>query len=251
MSTFLDWFERHKYGIIGTLVLHTFLLFTLASVHMQREPEEDQISDLRLEMAPPMTEDEFKELEEQLQQGKEPTAFQEVKSMSSNVTAERTVLQNLDRSTQQRIQASVENELRRMEQAEFDRLAEQRRENGEEIVMPELDPSKWDPELYKEKASEPVKVEGATAVWHDLKDRAEQSIHIPAYLCKGQGRIVVKVRVDPAGKVVKADIDTRQSTTDQECMVENALRSARNARFSDSRTGTDQSGSIYYLFLPQ
>ena len=27
---FLDWFERHKYGVVGTLLLHTMLLFTVA-----------------------------------------------------------------------------------------------------------------------------------------------------------------------------------------------------------------------------
>ena len=27
---FLDWFERHKFGVVGTLMLHTFMLFGMA-----------------------------------------------------------------------------------------------------------------------------------------------------------------------------------------------------------------------------
>ena len=49
----LDWFERHKYGVVGTLVLHTLVLFTLASRQLRTEPTEEEFSELRVEMAPP------------------------------------------------------------------------------------------------------------------------------------------------------------------------------------------------------
>ena len=51
--------------------------------------------------------------------------------------------QRLDAGTRQRIERCGGG-AKAMEQAEFDRLAEERRERGEEIEMPELDPSKWD-----------------------------------------------------------------------------------------------------------
>ena len=89
IDAFLDWFERHKYGIVGTVVLHTLVVFSLAMLHMRSEVDEDEISELRVEMAPPMTEEEFKQLEQELEQGKSPTAFEEVKSMSSNITADK------------------------------------------------------------------------------------------------------------------------------------------------------------------
>lgn len=250
MDRFLDWFERHKYGVVGTLVLHTLVLLTLASRQLRTEPTEEEFSELRVEMAPPMTEDEFRELEQQLAEGLPAKAFEEVKATSSNITAERTVAQRLDAGTRQRIESGVEEELRALEQAEFDRLAEERRERGEEIEMPELDPSKWDKANYMEQAEEPVKVEGATAVWHDLKDRAERRIHIPAYLCTGQGQVVIRVAVDADGRVRRAEPDVARSTTSDDCMVEHALSSAREARFAPS-ANTDQQGAIYYLFMPQ
>lgn len=251
IDAFLDWFERHKYGIVGTVVLHTLVVFSLAMLHMRSEVDEDEISELRVEMAPPMTEEEFKQLEQELEQGKTPTAFEEVKSMSSNITADK-VVQRLDPATQQRISDRVENDLKAMEQAEFDRLAEERKARGEEIVMPTLDPSKWDKELYMDKAAEPVRVEGATAVWHDLKDRAEQRIHIPAYLCPGFGTVVVNVSVDRNGRVTRAEMDKARSSTSDACMAEHALSSAQSASFAPLAKAPDvQKGAIYYRFLPQ
>ena len=34
---FLDWFERHKFGVIGTLMLHTFMLFGMAMSKLPKE----------------------------------------------------------------------------------------------------------------------------------------------------------------------------------------------------------------------
>ena len=91
---------------------------------------------------------------------------------------------------------------------------------------------------YMEQAEEPVKVEGATAVWHDLKDRAERRIHIPAYLCTGQGQVVIRVTVDAEGRVRRAEADASRSTTTDGCMVEHALSSAQEARFARGRGPT-------------
>jgi hypothetical protein len=102
-----------------------------------------------------------------------------------------------------------------------------------------------------EKAAEPVKVEGATTVWHDLKDRVRAN-DVPGYLCKDQGRVAIAVQVDRRGVVVKAEIDARQTSQANECMLEHALNSTRRARFNASSSAPDvQKGTVYFLFLPQ
>ncbi len=253
MITFLDWFERHKYAVVGTLLLHTLVMFALAISALRGGPSDNDRSELEVDMVAVMTDEELTEAQRQLYMQQAVPGFQDVKSMVSNETARRTgPSTRLSRDLRENISNDVEQELKDLEAAEFDRLAEERRARGEEIVVPQLDPSKWDPDLYKDKAEQPVKVEGNAAVWHDLKDRIEERLDIPAYTCKGAGRIAVRVVVDRGGMVGRAEVDPAQSTTTDDCMIEQALASARTALFNRSSIAPDpQRGTLYYLFVPQ
>jgi hypothetical protein len=242
LNRLLDWFEQHKVGVIGTLALHTIGVFLFTVWNIRTTPTEDERSEMRIEV---LSEPEMEELLQDMA-NEEQGIPQRVTNLTSNVTAE--VKPGF---SQERLTERVENELRQMEQEEFERLAQERRDRGEEVEMPTLDPSKWNKELYMEKAAEPVKVEGATTVWHDLKDRVRAN-DVPGYLCKDQGRVAIAVQVDRRGVVVKAEIDTRQTSQANECMLEHALNSTRRARFNASSSAPDvQKGTVYFLFLPQ
>jgi hypothetical protein len=244
-SAFLDWFEEHKVAVIGTLTVHTLGLFALTLLHMRTTPREDEISEIRMEL---ISEEQALQIQEAIQQ--EALGIpREVKNLTSNITAE-----VKPTFSQAKLAERVENDLRAFEQEEFDRLAQERRERGEEVEMPQLDPSKWNKELYMDKAVEPVKIEGATTVWHDLDKpkRVDRNIKVPAYVCKGFGQVVVNVVVDRDGLVRDARIDGGKSTTSDECMLERALQSARTARFAANSSAPDrQSGNLYFRFMPQ
>ncbi len=244
-SRFLDWFEEHKLGIIGTLTLHTVILFALTWVQL-RTPTESEISDIRLDVLDAI---DAEEVIERIITG-ESTVPEKVTNLSSNIAAELRPSYNRERLAEN-VQTAVEAEA----QAEFERLQQERIDRGETVPdVPELDPSKWNKELYMEKAAEPARVEGATTVWHDLKDplRAERHIHVPAYICTGFGQVVVNVSVGSDGSVRKAELDAARTNVADDCMVESALRSARGARFAANGSAPDpQRGSIYYRFMPQ
>lgn len=237
----LDWFEEHKVGVIGTLALHSFALFGFTLWTLQETPTEEEISDMRIEV---LSEEELEQLmtEAPMVDG----APQQVTNLTSNITAA------LRPSfSQAKLQERVEEELRAMEQEEFDRLAKERTERGEDVEMPQLDPSKWNKELYMDKAAEPVKVEGATTVWHDLKGRVRAD-DVPGYLCKEEGRVAVAVSVGRDGRVLKAEIKPGETTTINACMLDHALNSARRARFDGNTQAPDpQKGTVYFLFLRQ
>jgi hypothetical protein len=242
LNRLLDWFEQHKVGVIGTLALHTIGMFLFTVWNIRTTPTEDERSEMRIEV---LSEPEMEELLQDMA-NEEQGIPQRVTNLTSNVTAD--VKPGF---SQERLTERVENELRQMEQEEFERLAQDRRDRGEEVEMPTLDPSKWNKELYMEKAAEPVKVEGATTVWHDLKDRVRAN-DVPGYLCKDQGRVAIAVQVDRRGVVMKAEIDARQTSQANECMLEHALNSTRRARFNASSSAPDvQKGTVYFLFLPQ
>jgi hypothetical protein len=241
LNKLLDWFEEHKVGVIGTLALHSFALFAFTLWTLRETPTEEEISDMRIEVL--STEELQQLMTEEPMVGGTP---QEVTNLTSNITAA------LRPSfSQAKLQERVEQELRTMEQEEFDRLAKERTERGEDVDMPQLDPSKWNKELYMDKAAEPVKVEGATTVWHDLKGRV-RATDVPGYLCKEEGRVAVAVQVGRDGRVQKADIKPAETTTGNACMLEHALSSARRARFDANGQAPDlQKGTVYFLFLPQ
>ncbi len=244
----LDLFDRHKYGIIGTLMVHTLLLFVLFVYHVEpRSQGEGQMPiELELEAAAPEPAPQ-----EQQADGSQGAAAQ-VTNQASNSTAATSADKPLSRAAQERMSESVERDLHNLEQAEFGRLAEERKAQGKEITVPELDPSKFDKRNYMEKPPKPVKVEGLTTVSYDLKGRAHLVLDVPAYLCKGSGKIVVQVAVDRSGVVAKAELDPAASSTVTGCMAENALQSAANARFTSAANAAQpQRGTITYIFLAQ
>lgn len=241
-SAFLDWFEEHKVAVIGTLTVHTLGLFALTVLHMRTTPREDEISEIRMEL---ISEEEALQMQEAIQQ--EALGIpREVKNITSNITAD-----VKPTFSQAKLAEHVENDLRAFEQQEFERLAQERRERGEEVEMPQLDPSKWNKELYMDKAAEPVKVEGATTVWHDLQGRVREN-DVPGYLCRTQGRVAVRITVDRSGRVQKAEVDAARSANADECMIEHALRSSQRARFNALSSAPDpQKGTVFFLFMPQ
>ncbi len=243
LSGFLDWFEENKVGVIGTLTLHSLVLFacTLTSLRAEQDPLVDR--EMSVDVISQEEMEEVIENKERMEQG----LPMKVTNLSNNITAQVRPYIN-----QQRLAESVEQDLRSLEKAEFDRLAQERAERGETAPeIPELDPSKWNKELYMNKAAEPVRVEGATTVWHDLKDRVRGE-GVPGYLCRTQGRVAVRVSVGQDGVVQKAEFDPSQSVNADECMLEQAMRSARNTRFNALGSApTKQNGTVYFMFLPQ
>lgn len=249
LGRFLDWFERHKAGVVGTLMLHTFMLFAMAMSRLPRENEADQPSELVMELAAPEDLPPDPLLQPPM------TTPVEVRNMAANIraTAVEQARMYPGIRAQERMASEVESELRDFEAAEFRRSDSARKAQGREVVMPQLDPSKWDPANYMPKADEPVRVKGLTTVTYDLDHpkRTDVALEIPAYLCIGQGAVVIAVSVGSDGRVLRADLDEGRTRAD-DCMRDNALRSARAARFNAAPGAPDpQRGTITYIFLAQ
>lgn len=241
----LDLFDRHKYGIIGTLMVHTALMAVFVLGQIGRVPVVQEQAPVQL-----MIEDAPEPEVEQQQENEAPGQAAAVTNLASNITA--SVEPPMSRAAQERMARHVERDLLNMEKEEFDRLAEQRKEQGKEITVPELDPTKFDKSNYMEKPMKPVKVEGLTTVSYDLVGRAHIVLDVPAYLCKGKGKIVVHVAVDRTGQVSQAELDPAASTATTGCLAEQALRSATGARFSAAPNAAQpQRGTITYVFLAQ
>ncbi len=79
-----------------------------------------------------------------------------------------------------------------------------------------------------------------------------RSNDVPGYLCPSQGRVAIRVSVDRSGNVLKAELESSKSSQVDDCMLEQALRSARKARFNAEPGAADpQIGTVFFLFLAQ
>lgn len=244
-NAFDRWFDKHKYGVIGTLLLHSFVLlgFSIAELNTHK-PEEDKEEEY-LEIVTPMTEAELQAIADQNVAQHE--AQGEVTNAISNAMA---ALAQPSAATMERFEAKSMEDLKEMERQEFDRLAQERAERGEEIVVPALTPEKWDKKLYMEPAK-PIKLAGNVTVEHNLTDRSA-NIAVPAYKCKSGGTVVIDVEVDRSGHVKRSSLNESVSTTSDACMTDLAAEAAANAAFSPSANAADpQKGWIKFIFVPQ
>ena len=104
----------------------------------------------------------------------------------------------------------------------------------------------------KEKRAD-VKVKGNVTVSFSFTDPIRKSIDydVPAYMCKGGGRVVINVTVNHNGDVIAASADKKRSTSD-ECIISTALNAAKGFRFNvDASAPEKHQGTINYIFIPQ
>ena len=239
------WFERHKYGVIGTLLLHSFALLGFSIVQLKDHAIEKAQQEEYLEIVTPMSETELQAMAEQSM--KQQAEGGEVTNAVSNALAE---MAKPSAAMLERYEAKTMEDLKAMEQEEFDRLAQERAERGEEIVVPALTPEKWDKKLYMEPAK-PIKLAGNVTVEHNLADRSA-NIAVPAYKCKSGGTVTIDVEVDRSGRVKKTALNAEASSTTDACMTDLAEQAAANASFSPSTSAADaQSGWIKFVFVAQ
>lgn len=87
-----------------------------------------------------------------------------------------------------------------------------------------------------------------SSVSYSLKDRKDEHLPPPVYLCEESGRIVINISVNPSGAVTSSSVNKSASTSTNECLIDSAMEYARDARFSSASTA-NQIGTITYIFI--
>ncbi len=73
------------------------------------------------------------------------------------------------------------------------------------------------------------------------------SLPVPSYPGTASGKIVIRVTVDQSGKVTGATYEPKGSTSSDEALIDAAIKAAKQARFTESRSFM-QGGTITYNF---
>jgi TonB family protein len=90
-----------------------------------------------------------------------------------------------------------------------------------------------------------------TTVSYFLEGRWHNYVYIPTYRCQGGGTVILDIVINQSGHVISVIIAENKSTPDQ-CLREEAYRSASTARFnSDPKAPSKQLGTMTYVFLAQ
>ncbi len=92
---------------------------------------------------------------------------------------------------------------------------------------------------------------GNVTVSYDLKNRFVVEPEIPAYRCKGAGKVEVEITVGQNGIVSSASIKSLQNVEDQ-CLPEMAMEAAKMTLFNiDYDAPQKQTGVITFIFVAQ
>ncbi len=70
----------------------------------------------------------------------------------------------------------------------------------------------------------------------------------PVYTCDTAGKIVVNIEVNAQGAVTSTSINKSSSTSNNECLIDQALKYAAEATFSNKSGSDSQPGTITYNF---
>ena len=93
---------------------------------------------------------------------------------------------------------------------------------------------------------------GPSHVTYVLANRTHTRMRVPAYKCRGAGKVVVDIVVNQRGYVIAATVNASLSTTSDACFVNAARSEAERSRFNaDSAAPERQAGTITYIFEAQ
>ncbi|MGY5849089.1 hypothetical protein [Salegentibacter sp. F14] len=90
----------------------------------------------------------------------------------------------------------------------------------------------------------------SSSISFSLKGRNAVSIPNPVYTCDRAGKVVINIRVDASGRVLETSLNKASSSTTNQCLIDNALRYAADALFSQLPGRDNQPGTITYEFQP-
>lgn len=253
----LRFIDRHKFGLLGTLIFHFLFLLSATYVYIPEKVAETEsllVIDFPVEEEPlPLDE---KEIEEQ----------QKATNDNSNKAVNESAPDNVNKgdyneynkepskASKESFEEQLERELKELEQE----VIKEQREAGygysPEEVVKMLD-SKENKELKEVESQAPRSesvFEGNTNITYKLKNRFDTKLNVPVYMCQYGGVVVINIAVDQRGKVVSVKVDKESSKTNDPCLLKAALAGAKNTRFnSKSSASKIQMGSITYQFIDQ
>lgn len=246
-----DYWELHKVGILGTISVHLVLAIALLIFKMNSTSPYNRYDievNFKNELLP-ITPEEKEKIDKQeaiamaeaIRHGIDAAAVKNIVVDETKSDELNPALQD-DRGTNASDLYSEASRLKEQMNVHKDLYKETLLKGTEEIP---------NTPIKNTKPKEEGKFKGPSVISYYLQGRKAIELPVPAYKCQFGGQVVVDIEVGRDGKVVKADIDTKNSITD-ECINTAAIKAAFESQFTVStEANSRQKGSVTYLFVPQ
>lgn len=248
----LDYIERHKIGILTTIIIHLFLLVLFMAIQFGSLKAKKQKQEVLIDFVDPQI------MEKAIDQKKEEikkTAQQELmKDLKNQEQVGRNIAVNqADADAKKSIDEMVKDikgELNIHDQKANDAINPQPKAEDLKKKEPEVTSRKKD--YVENSRGERTFYKGPTTITYYLEGRMHVYIPVPVYQCQGGGKVVMDIQVNKSGYVVSANVNKSESRYSEACIAEAATRAALTTRFNSVSSGSDkQQGRISYIFIAQ
>jgi len=241
MDKFLDYIEKYKIAIFGTIFIHILVFFftiftTVKDVNRMVSPIialEIPLEDIELE----------DEMIQELDEDGNPITPSDVSSLTKDANDER------DESFEDHSTNSEEAQLTAKE-LEAQYIKEAAENNDRSDYAQNMEEHKLNDKPVKTATSGGSKAfAGEVMISYDLKGRKAYSLPNPGYTCNGSGTVVIQIKVDKSGKIKSTTYQSGLSSRATSCMIARALKYANKSRFDYKSSTNMQTGTITYKFM--
>lgn len=245
----LDFIERHKIGILATIIFHllivtVFLVLQLKAMKPKRETQ------IMIDFALP--EEMKKELDKAQAEVKKQSNQEFLKNMQQEYLGHHIPVNEADKEANKSVDKMVNDIKKEMNIHDADAA------NNSISQKQATPPDKKDaeptnkPKYTVNERGEHTYYKGPTTASYYLEGRNDVYFPVPVYKCEGSGKVVLDIQVDQNGYVVSAIINKKESQITEDCLTETATKSALTARFEPKNSApARQSGRISYTFIKQ
>lgn len=246
----LDFLERHKEGILGTIVIHLVLatVILVMKINSLQNKESAMVVNMldEAQIQELLNPEENKENQIQNKEIFTPAEreYLGARNMGTN-EAEQKASENINQMVNE-----IKGELNIKDPAPSEGNNNPQPDDSENALP---DKNQKEEKVNVQRSTTGVRTfyKGPTTVSYYLEGRYHEHLPIPVYKCEGNGKIVMKIEVNQQGYIIKTEIDRAHSTI-TDCHLESAEKAARTTRFNDIKSGPAiQKGTITYIFVAQ
>lgn len=243
----LDFIERHKIGILTTIIFHLLLITLFLVMQFGTLKQKTESKQVFIDFVDP--EALQKQIEQKKEEIKSLSQKEFLKNMQQEYLGHNLPVNEANPDAKQSIDkmvTDIRNELN---------IKDDQRQSIEKektVEKKEAQVTQKKTEFTTNSKGERIFFKGATTVSYFLEGRMHTYFPVPVYQCQGSGKVYMNIQVDQRGYVISASVDNAKSQITDECLIEAAKRAALTARFNEKAGAPDkQTGYITYIFIAQ
>ena len=237
---FLVLLEKYQNAILGTLIVHILIFVWLNIQNVSFyiiQPKEKVLATL-----------DFTSPENNLNPKKIKENFTDNEIVVTNAASNYDQEKDMSASQKKALEEKVIEDVKEFEKKQFNDFG---KDNPVKDNSPLENEKIKDNSISKTVNKSLKKTSNATAKYF-CENRNMILQKIPSYLCNQTGTVRLTIKVNPRGEVTDCKVDNSETSTSNQCLIENAINYAKNWKFNQDFSSTQrQEGWIEFIYLSQ